>query len=153
MRKNTEFKFSLISSLAGVTVAAVTAFAVTANAVGEEAGHAAGMDDAVSTPVEVQRDPFWPVGFEPKRNVVIETTGTNVTVRVKEGADWNKAMQQIAIQGVSSKAGNESYAIINGQVRSTGETVTLLVGEINYTWMIESISPPSSVKLRRLSAQ
>jgi hypothetical protein len=153
MRKNTEFKFRLIRNLLVAVMLLASAHSTTAIAAGEEASRSDGIDDALQASVAIQRDPFWPVGFEPKRSVAVETTDQNVMVRVEKSADWNKAMEQIAIQGVSSKADSEFYAIINGQVKSMGETVTILVGEINYTWMIESISPPSSVKLRRLSAQ
>jgi hypothetical protein len=67
--------------------------------------------------------------------------------------DWNKAMQSIDIQGVSSRAGNEFYAVINGEIKSRGDTVSVTVGGIVYTWQIQSISPPSSVQMRRISSQ
>lgn len=112
----------------------------------------AGIDNAKVSPIAVHRDPFWPVGYTPKW-VTDQAQGTNEKVVEKEGTDWNRAMKQVSIQGVSSRAGNEFFAIINGEVKSTGETVSVKIGAVNYTWMIDGISPPSSVKLRRVSAQ
>ena len=99
------------------------------------------------------RDPFWPVGYKPKWSIEKESDA-HIEVVGKEGStDWNKAMEQVEIQGVSSRAGNEFYAVINGEIKSAGETVSVTVDDVNYTWMIEGISPPSSVKLRRVSAR
>jgi len=112
-----------------------------------------GTDDAKASVAAVQRDPFWPVGYTPEWIVEKRSEGQAKVVEKEESIDWNKAMGQVEIQGVSSRAGNEFFAVINGQVKSTGETVSVQVGVVNYTWMVEGISPPSSVKLRRVSAQ
>ena len=100
----------------------------------------------------VMRDPFWPVGYTPKWIIEKNAESQNKAVENEGSTDWNKAMERVEIQGVSSRAGNEFYAVINGQIKSAGETVSVMVGSVNYTWMIEDISPPSSVKLRRVSA-
>ena len=122
-------------------------------AVDFQASQSDGIDDAKDSTVALHRDPFWPVGYTPKwvTEKQQQEQGAAV-VKQPESIDWNKAMEQVAIQGVSSRAGNEFYAVINGQVRSTGETVSVQIGEVSYTWMIDGISPPSSVKLRRVSA-
>ncbi|RKX46370.1 MAG: hypothetical protein DRP64_03275 [Verrucomicrobia bacterium] len=112
-----------------------------------------GIDGAVVGTVAVQRDPFWPVGYTPER---LDGKGSGEQGKALESSgkiDWNKAMKQVAIQGVSSRAGNEFFAVVNGQIKSTGETVSVQVGGVSYTWMIDGISPPSSVKLRRVSAR
>ena len=119
---------------------------------GAETSVSGGMDDAQNLSAAMKRDPFWPVGYKPKKSVVVETKDQGVLAVIEEGTDWNKAMGQVSIQGISSRADSEYYAIINGQVKSTGETVTVQRGGVSYTWIIESISPPSSVKLRRMSA-
>lgn len=112
-----------------------------------------GMDDAKVGAVAKLRDPFWPVGYTPKWITAEKAQKQGQVVEKETRIDWNKAMEQIAIQGVSSRSGNEFFAVINGQIRSTGETVSVQVGDVNYSWMIEGISPPSSVKLRRVTAQ
>ena len=108
-----------------------------------------GIDSAI-TSVSGQRDPFWPVGFVPER---VMEKGVSKKKTVTGNVDWNKAMKQISIQGVSSRAGNEFFAIINGQIKTAGETVSVKVSNVLYTWAVDSIAPPSSVKLRRISAQ
>lgn len=138
----------------GITVLLVFLVGSTAlAAVNSETTQPGGTDDAKVGMVAVQRDPFWPIGYTPERIVEKKSEGQAKVVKKEESIDWNKAMEQVAIQGVSSRAGNEFFAVINGQVKSTGETVSVQIGDVDYTWVIEGISPPSSVKLRRVSAQ
>ena len=122
-------------------------------AIDVKTSQAGGIDDAEVSAVAVLRDPFWPVGYTPKWIIENKPKEQGQVVEKEKSIDWNKAMEQVAIQGVSSRSWNKFFAVINGQVSSTGETVTVQVGDVNYTWMIESISPPSSVKLRRVTAQ
>jgi len=112
-----------------------------------------GMNHAKVGTDTVLRDPLWPVGYTPAWQGAKNTQEESATVKNEGSIDWNKAMEKVAIQGVSSRAGNEFYAVVNGQVRSAGETVCVEIGNVSYTWMIEGISPPSSVKLRRVSAE
>jgi len=94
------------------------------------------------------RDPFWPVGYEPEKPVDVEI------VKQQSLADrnWNEAMKQVAIQGVSSVSG-EYYAIINTETKRVGESVSVEYGGMRYTWRVDGIAPPGSVKLRRVSAE
>ncbi len=94
------------------------------------------------------RDPFWPVGYEPEKPVDVEA------VKQQSLADknWNEAMKQVAIQGVSSVSG-EYYAIINTEAKRVGESVSVEHGGLRYTWKVERIAPSGSVKLRRVSAE
>lgn len=110
------------------------------------------IDDALTLKNVQKRDPFWPVGYVPKR---IKTTAPEQTEKVVlpiVNNDWNAAMKKIVINGVSSRADNEFFAVINGRVKSVGEEVTLTHEGMIYTWAVEEISPPRSVKLRRVSA-
>ena len=68
-------------------------------------------------------------------------------------SNWKDAMKKVVINGVSSRADDEFFAVINGQVKSIGETVTLKHEGTIYTWAVDSITPPGSVKLRRVSAK
>jgi len=112
-----------------------------------------GIDSAIVGVVAVQRDPFWPVGFTPERLVKKKPEEQSKMLESIGKIDWNKAMKQVAIQGVSSRAGDEFFAVVNGEIKGPGETVSVQVDGVGYTWMIDGISPPSSVKLRRVSAQ
>ncbi|MDF7809298.1 hypothetical protein P4E94_17770 [Pontiellaceae bacterium B12219] len=109
-----------------------------------------GMNDAKTETSAVKRDPFWPVGFVPesqmkdeKAVVVKKPTGNN---------DWSGAMKKVVINGVSSRANNEFFAVINGAVKSENDTVSVEHEGTIYTWAVASIKPPGSVKLRRVSA-
>lgn len=101
------------------------------------------------------RDPFWPVGYKSKETAGKgqENKRTKAVEESTGNVDWKKAMKQVAIQGVSSRGGGEFFAVINGQVKGAGETVSVKLGGVTYQWMIDSVSPPSSVKLRRVSAR
>ena len=131
-------------------------FLVGLNAVSDvnlSTNQADGIDGAKVSTVTAQRDPFWPVGYTPKWIIEKQPKEEGAMVKHEGTIDWNKAMEQVAIQGVSSRSGNEFFAVINGQIKSADETVSVEIESVNYTWMIEKISPPSSVKLRRVSAE
>ena len=108
----------------------------------------AGAINAKRSGVAVERDPFWPVGYEPKKPV--DAAGA----RKKALADknWAEAMKQVSVQGVSSVSG-EFYAIINAETKRVGDQVSVEWGGVRYTWKVERIAPPGSVKLRRVSAE
>ncbi len=95
----------------------------------------------------VKRDPFWPVGYVAKGE---ENSALTQRKQGDSGAvDWKKAMKQVVINGVSSRADNDYVAVINSEVRSVGESVSIWYGGAKYTWKVEKITPPGSVKLRR----
>lgn len=108
-----------------------------------------GKGNAEDSVVVVKRDPFWPIGHTPKR---VENSGTKTTrpVARKVGSiDWEEAMKRVVINGVSSRATDEYVAVINNEVKSVGEIVSVLYGGAKYTWKVEKITPPGSVKLLR----
>ena len=110
-----------------------------------------GMDDALKEKSVPKRDPFWPVGYVPEGEVKVDDEQKIVIPVVNN--NWNEAMKNVVINGVSSRADHEFFAVINGQVKSVGERVTLKHEGTVYTWAVERITPPGSVKLRRVSAQ
>ena len=97
------------------------------------------------------RDPFWPVGYESKQ--AKNAKGIKVPQKAKGSIDWNRAMKQVVINGVSSRAEGEYVAVINNEVKSVGESVSIQYGGTRYTWKVDSITPPGSVKLLRLLAE
>jgi hypothetical protein len=100
------------------------------------------------------RDPFWPIGYRLEEPLTVAPGKASTKSVVESGkADWSQAMKLILISGVSSRAGNEFFAVVNGQIKSVGDTVSVSMGGRIYTWKIYEISPPSSVKLRRISVQ
>lgn len=112
-----------------------------------------GTKDAKKMAAAVKRDPFWPVGYMPEK-LKEKTAEKEVSKKNAASATgWNKAMRKIVINGVSSRSSNEFYAVINGQIKSVGDAVTVKYEGTIYTWAVDSIKPPGSVKLRRVSAR
>lgn len=101
--------------------------------------------------VHALRDPFWPTGYEPK--IKGNPTAGTIQQRLNGDIDWNKAMKQVVINGVSSRAEDEYIAVINNEVKSVGESVSIWYGGTRYTWKVDNITPPGSVKLRRVFAE
>ncbi len=111
-----------------------------------------GMEDARNQPAKVKRDPFWPVGYEPEGYTASPRQAPVAASAPQGKTGWSEAMKEIVINGVSSRADNEYFAVINGQVLSVGETISVSHGGTIYTWAVDSIQPPGAVKLRRVSA-
>ena len=132
------------------TVVVVSVFITIAGPLDSEAETGDSADDASKALLD-QRDPFWPVGYTPAGLVKIEQPIEAERPVVHQG--WGEAMKQIVINGVSSKGKDNFYAVINGQIKSEGETISVKLGDTVYSWVVSSIKPPSSVKLRRVSGQ
>ena len=112
-----------------------------------------GTNDALEQTAVVKRDPFWPVGYVPRNITSMVPTVSPEQSTAKVDNSWNEAMKKVEINGVSSRAKNAYCAVINGQVKSVGDTVTISHSGTIYTWAVDGIEPPSSVKLRRVSAR
>lgn len=110
-----------------------------------------GTNDAKKANAAVKRDPFWPVGYVPKNVQTLSPEAGSANVVVAGG--WSEAMKKVVINGVSSRASDEYYAVINGAVKSVGDTVSVRLGTSTYTWAVDGIEPPGSVKLRRVSVR
>lgn len=112
-----------------------------------------GTNDAPEQKAVIKRDPFWPVGYVPKNITSMVPKGNAEQGAAKVDNSWNEAMKKVEINGVSSRAKNAYCAVINGQVKSVGDTVAINHSGTIYTWAVDGIEPPSSVKLRRVSAR
>ena len=97
------------------------------------------------------RDPFWPVGFVPEGKKEPVEKKEPVAPVVEGG--WSEAMNNVVINGVSSRADGDYYAVINREIKTVGQTVEVNYGGRTYTWTVDSIKPPGSVKLRRKSVR
>jgi hypothetical protein len=110
-----------------------------------------GMNDAKTEASAVKRDPFWPIGFVPE-SLSKENVKAADVKKPTGNSDWSGAMKKVVINGVSSRSNNEFFAVINGDVKSENDTVSVEHDGTIYTWAVASIKPPGSVKLRRVSA-
>lgn len=99
-----------------------------------------------------KRDPFWPVGYIPERLIAKKAPVEKVKSAPVIGS-WSLAMKTIVINGVSSRSDNDFFAVINGEIKSVGDSVSVKYGDAVYTWSVDGIKPPNSVKLRRVSVQ
>ena len=131
----------------------VIGFAGTVNFAQAHTAVANGTNDALEQEAFIKRDPFWPVGYVPKNIKSVIPKGDPEQGVAKIDNSWNEAMKKVVINGVSSRANNVYCAVINGQVKSVGDTVTINHSGTIYTWAVDGIEPPSSVKLRRVSAR
>jgi len=87
-----------------------------------------------------KRDPFWPVGYVSKRVI---KSGSR-----KEGpVNWEEARKNVKINGIVRRK-DEYVVIINSRVKKIGDVVIFDFKGYRYKWVIESITPPHSVKLR-----
>ena len=125
----------------------ITAVAVSAEGAGREAGTL----DAQRAGTAEKRDPFWPVGYMPKQT--FRSVSQQGSPKVTPLNSWNEAMKKVVINGVSSRTDNEFFAVINGDVKRVGDTVSVRLGSSVYTWAVDGIESPGSVKLRRLSVR
>ena len=136
-----------------LAVALSIGLAGTMNSAQAQQGVVGGINDASEQETVLKRDPFWPVGYVPKIiKSVIPKNNTKPSTAVVENS-WNEAMKNVVINGVSSRAGKATYAVINGEVKSVGDTVMINHGGTIYTWAFDGIEPSGSVKLRRVSAR
>ena len=151
--KNREYSTVLKSSRTRLVTLALAGLIVLPLQVARAEGQG-GKDRAQDNVAAVRRDPFWPVGYEPKQVFRSAESDTPVEPKILQGGiDWEEAMKQVVINGVSSRATDEYIAVINNEVKSVGDHVSIEKGGVKYTWKVESITPPGSVKLRRHAAQ
>jgi len=112
-----------------------------------------GINDADGEGSVLKRDPFWPVGYTPKGLEKKADGDEGQAVKPATDSNWSLAMKKVVINGISSRSNNEFYAVINGAVKSVGDTVIVKYEGTTYTWSVDKIQPPGSVKLRRVSAR
>jgi len=136
-----------------VAVAVVIGLVGTVNSAQTQKGAGSGIYNANDQTAALKRDPFWPVGYVPKntRSVVQKISSEESPATVDNS--WNEAMKKVVISGVSSGADNAYFAVINGEIKSVDDIVTVNHGRSIYTWAVDSIKPPASVKLRRVSVK
>ena len=138
IQENTYTSLLMTLLFAGLTISA------------EGADIQGGINDARRGNAVVKRDPFWPVGYMPKQSV---RTVSVKSTKARPLNSWNEAMKNVVINGVSSRTDNEYFAIINGNVKRVGDTVSVRLGASVYTWAVDAIESQGSVKLRRISVR
>jgi hypothetical protein len=95
---------------------------------------------------ELLRDPFWPVGFFPEGWQKKKTVQGSPDVDV---SGWNMAAGKIKISG-TSRLGGRTAAIVNGDLKSTGDQIEVISEGKTYQWQIIRIEADGRVQLKKL---
>lgn len=94
---------------------------------------------------ELLRDPFWPVGFFPED---WQTQGGDQGESPLEGAGWKAASAKIKVGG-TSQLGGRTAAIINGELKSEGDSLSVQYEGRTYQWRIVGISAEGRIELKK----
>ena len=95
---------------------------------------------------ELLRDPFWPVGFFPEGWQKKKTASGSPDADV---SGWNTAAGKIKISG-TSQMGGRTVAIVNGDLKSTGDQIEVVSEGRTYQWQIVGIEADGRVQLKKL---
>lgn len=98
---------------------------------------------------ELLRDPFWPVGFFPP-NWQAKTDIRSGTGLGSSG--WKAAFSKLKVSG-TSRLGDRTAAIINGQLTGTGEKVEVSHEGKMYQWEITEITVDGQIQLKKLETR
>ncbi len=96
-------------------------------------------------PFEMLRDPFWPVGYYPPD---WQSADMNEDVSALPGSNWDVPTKLIRVTG-TSRMGNQTAAIINGEVKSIGDLVEIRYEGQVYQWTLKDVKPSGKVSLER----
>jgi hypothetical protein len=94
---------------------------------------------------ELLRDPFWPVGFFPPDWKKERAAGGSADL---EGSGWKAAAGKIRISG-TSRLGGKTAAIINGELKVTGDRVEIVYEGTTYRWQVIGIDANGKVQLKK----
>ncbi len=95
---------------------------------------------------EPLRDPFWPVGWFPENWQSDESeAGEQGSL---DDAGWRAAAERLAISG-TSRMGDRTVALINGEIKKTGDTVFVIYQNKEYHWKILSIADDGRIQLKK----
>ncbi|MCC7300797.1 MAG: hypothetical protein IT583_06935 [Verrucomicrobia bacterium] len=95
---------------------------------------------------EPLRDPFWPIGFFPK-----DWQDKPLTMGVPDmgSSGWKSARAKVRLTG-TSRLGDKTVAIINGELKSIGDQIEVLHEGKTYQWEIVEITADGQVELKKL---
>jgi len=112
------------------------------------------------------RDPFWPIGYAPTPPEKPELEHHEKREPVKPPApaikpvtedDWTQARKTLSINGVTRSTRPDTketrtLVMINRQLYSTGDSITLVYADIRFQWRLASIDG-NAIKLEPLRAE
>jgi hypothetical protein len=95
---------------------------------------------------ELLRDPFWPVGFFPQDWQQKSLTQSAADMA---GSGWKAAFAKLKVSG-TSRLGDRTAAIVNGELKAIGEQVEVLYEGRTYQWEIVGIDATGQIQVKRL---
>ena len=96
---------------------------------------------------ELLRDPFWAIGFFPpnwQRRANAQSQSS-----AGDAGGWTAASAGLRVSG-TSRLGDRTAAIINGEMRSVGEQVEVLHEGKMYQWEIIGIGANGQIQLKKI---
>ena len=110
----------------------------------------------VEVPIERKlRDPFWPINYQPKTATVPVKPGDPKPRPVDITPDWVKAEKQLNISGVviDRTGKKEPFAIVNGNVITVDDVLTMESRKFIYIWTVKGITKEDGLQLTRKRAK
>lgn len=114
------------------------------------------MDGTADIAHEPLRDPFWPLGYDP----VSENSGLEGDDKSEDEIErdkgklersWSRAQDMIVISGLSRMGSEGYFAIINNQMVTDGDTISIKSNDGIFVWKVSRISA-EGVELKRMQA-
>lgn len=110
-------------------------------------------ENAGEPDLERKRDPFWPVGYVPRKPAPPKPPSGAGVVRTEpevarpRPVDWDAARKSLDIRGISligrdRQSNAPKYlAVIGGKIAESGDTVSVVFDARVYRWKVVSIGP------------
>lgn len=112
--------------------------------------------DSRASIAETDRDPFWPVDYLPQDEQLERTREQQVDLDAQEqkkmARRWSEAQAMLVVSGFS-RMGDEGYfAIVNGEMVRTGDTVGVETAAGSFYWKITAIDD-DGIRFKRMRAE
>lgn len=94
-------------------------------------------DKPAQLPDHMLRDPFWPIGWQPKGF----GTDPKDTKKLEKLKKWELAIKEIEITGISRGPKGNYFALIKDHgVVEKGDMLSVDYGGLTYTWLIKDVT-------------
>ena len=105
-------------------------------------------------PAAAERDPFWPIGYEPPKPVTVSTESAvkapeppkpqKTVVKPITEADWAAARKALVVSGFTETTRPDTketsvLAMVNRRMVAAGDTVTFEHQDVRFIWRVEAI--------------
>ena len=96
---------------------------------------------------ELLRDPFWAIGFFPPNWQ--RKTSAQSQPGAGDTSGWTAASAELRISG-TSRLGDRTVAIINGEMKSVGEQIEVFHEGKTYQWEVIGIGANGQIQLKKI---